>query len=236
MKIASFLITLTALAGSNPASGASQLDRAAAAGQLNARLIELQSTARRGLPAFELKVVESSQSLLEQSGDGVVRFPAEAVRQASSSDNLDALMLIALSIAVHHQAKAVQLSGGAEFAVEMLAALGQGVAQRRVEKSGRTNVAYEQTGRYRAGNPVNIPGSVNPVQRAMIWARAAGSCEERIVTQLKAMQTNKSSLTLARDAKIAIRELGASAWSPDDRCKVARTGIQFQQLKAAFSN
>ena len=52
--------------------------------------------------------------------------------------------------------------------------------------------------------------------RAMLWAKASGGCEARIVSGLTELA--KGSDVLASDARKIVKALGATAWSPDTRC------------------
>jgi hypothetical protein len=182
---------------------------------LQTRFDRLQSIARSGVPAMAVETISGTASLFTQRGDGVVRIPASLVITATNGDVTDALMLVALSQATNNPAKASSVSNTTRTLATVASFVGSSVAENRVKLTGR-NAAYETTGAYQPENSVEIPPAVNPVIRAMMWAKASGGCEARIVEGLKELA--KGSDVLAADARKIVKALGATAWSPDTRC------------------
>lgn len=182
---------------------------------LQTRFDRLQSVARSGVPAIVIETTGGTSSLFDQRGDGIVRMPETVLNAASHKDVTDALMLVALSQAVNNPAKPLRLSSTARTLAGVAAFVGNSVAEARVLKIGR-NASYETTGTYRPENRADAPPSVNPVIRAMMWAKASGGCEARIVSGLT--ELGKGTDVLASDARKIMKALSASAWSPDTRC------------------
>lgn len=194
---------------------ASQVRIAAKPSDLQTRFDRLQTVARSGVPAMAIETISGNVSLFTQRGDGVVRIPASLVITATNGDVTDALMLVALSQATNNPAKPLGISDTTRTLAAVASFVGSSVAENRVNLTGR-NAAYETTGIYQPENNPDAPPAVNPVIRAMMWTKANGGCEARIVSGLNELA--KGSDVLAADARKIVKALGATAWSPDTCC------------------
>lgn len=182
---------------------------------LQTRFDRLQSVARSSVPAMAIETISGNVSLFTQRGDGIVRLPTTLFATIKDDDVTDALMLVALSQAANNPAKPAGVSGTTRTLATVASFVGSSVAENRVNLTGR-NAAYETTGIYQPENNPDAPPAVNPVIRAMMWAKANGGCEARIVSGLNELA--KGNDVLAADARKIVKALGATAWSPDTRC------------------
>jgi hypothetical protein len=214
MKISSFVVVVLCLVGS--LAHASPNSAVISNNDLQTRFDRLQSVARSGVPAMAVETISGKASLFTQRGDGVVRLPTTLFATVKDSDVTDALMLIALSQATNNPAKPAGVSNTTRTLATVASFVGSAVAENRAILAGR-NPSYETTGIYQPGNSVDAPPAVNPVIRAMMWAKASGGCEARIVEGLNELA--KGSDFLAVDARKIVKALGATAWSPDTRCR-----------------
>ena len=225
--LASALAFVVPAAATTPATG-SPLETA-----LSARFAALQARVRPGLPAQALKITESSQSLFDQSNEGIVRVSLANVKAAPSAEILDALLLIGLSDAVNTVPRPASLGKTTKAVANVLGFLGSTVAEAQADRvrPGSVNVIV---GQYQPQNLADAPETINVSQRALIWAKANGGCEARIVGALKTLAALPTPSHLAGDARLTLKQLGRIAWTPDDRCAETVSDPAFEQLRASL--
>ncbi len=196
----------------------------------------MQSIVRSGQPLYAIRIVTGDQSIHQQMDDGVVRISASTIRAAKSSEMLDMVLLVGLSQATYNPQKPYRLiNGAARVATDVLGILGQNVAESRVERSGRRNVAYDQVGQRREENEIQAPVSLRPTERAFIWSKSVGGCEARIVDGLTRIAKSDRSQD-ALDAQRTMNELGSVAWTPNTRCIAPSQATLYDKLVAALPN
>jgi hypothetical protein len=183
---------------------------------LQRRFENAQKIARPGLPSFEVRIADGQSSFFAQRNDGIVRLPGSIVASTSDPAIIDAMALIGLSYATRRRPEAAQLSKTAKILTGVAGFVGREIAEREALRTGakQTDLLAQPV----VNNGERLADPQNPMLRGMIWAKANGACEAKIVAALKSMAGQNRDAVLQQDARGMLRALGSVAWSPDDRC------------------
>jgi hypothetical protein len=173
---------------------------------LQTQFAKLQQIARPHDLAFELRLVDETQALLEQQDDGIIRLPQEWVLAAPDGETLDFLMLLSLSDAIAREPTRQGPSTATKIVTGTLGAIGASVADNR----WRSPLPFPHF------EPSALSSEPSSALRALTWTTATGGCEARIVAGLHKLEDLGG--PIGRDARQILRALGSVAWTPNERC------------------
>ena len=173
---------------------------------LQARFAKLQQIARPHDLAFEFRLADEAQAVLEQRGDGIVRLPQDWVLAAPDGETLDFLMLLGLANAIAREPAPQGPSTATKAVTGTLAYIGANVADNR--RTINLSAPHFKS-RISSRDPA-------PALRALSWATATGACEARVVLGLQKLGDING--PTGRDTRQILKALGPVAWTPNDRC------------------
>lgn len=183
---------------------------------LQARFAKLQQLVRPDDVAFELQLVDPDQPLLGQRRDGVIRLPQGWITAAPDRETLDFLMLLALSDAVTHEPTRGGPSTTTKVVTGVIGFVGVTAAknqQRSASRDPGLHIPYKPAPQFPS---YPSPGQPGTALRALGWAVASGGCEAKIVSGLRRLKDHPGAI--GATARQVIKDFGAVAWTPNDRC------------------
>jgi hypothetical protein len=173
---------------------------------LQARFAKLQQVSRPFDVAFELRLGDETQTLMEQSNDGIVRIPESWTLAAPDGETLDFLMLFGLANAIAREPATRAPSMANKIVTGTLGYIAANVGKNR-RRTKLPAPQFEPSGE--SSDPV-------PALRALNWTTITGGCEARIVAGLHKLEAVNG--PIGSGARRILKALGPVAWTPNDRC------------------